>query len=137
MPEESAQQTPAAAAPGKSPPQAPMGVSSVTGPTPNKGYEAAAIQRLGGVVNQLAEILPLAGPTSELGNAIMDAIKKFSKHVPAGANTPASERNDLQRRMMQNQQQQAQMQQMMRPQGQGGGAQPAGGPPQLPSMRAA
>src|SRR5262252_6750646 len=135
MPEESA--TSPAATPGR-PQQAPMGVSSVTGPTPNKGYEAAAVQRLGSVINQLVEILPLAGPTDDLGGAIMDAIKKFSKHVPAGADSPASERNNVQGMMMQNQQQMAQAQQMGRPQQPpgGGGAQPPGGPPQLPTMRA-
>lgn len=114
-----------------------MGVSSVTGPTPNKGYEAAAVQRLGSVVNQLAEMLPLVGPTSELGNIILDTIKKFSKHVPTGANNAASERSNLQRMMMQNEQQRAQAQQMQRPQQPPGGGMPPGGPPQLPTMRAA
>jgi hypothetical protein len=103
-----------------------MGVSSVTGPTPNKGYEAAAIQRLGSMVNQLTEMLPMVGATSELGTLIMDTIKKFAKHVPPGASSPASERNNIQRMGMQNAQN-MQLMQQMKP-----GAQPQqgqGGPP--------
>jgi hypothetical protein len=117
------------AAGGDSPQQAPMGVSSVTGPTPNKGLEAAVIQRLGGMINALTEMLPMVGATSEMGNMIMDTIKKFSKHVPPGASSPASERNNLQQQMMKNQQN-MQMQQQMKPGGQPSqGAQPPGGPP--------
>lgn len=122
------------AAGGDSPQQAPMGVSSVTGPTPNKGFEAAVIQRLGGMINTLTELLPMVGATSEMGNMIMDTIKKFSKHVPPGASSPASERNNLQQQMMRNQQNMA-MEQQMR----GGGQQQPQGQPQggAPMQRAA
>lgn len=104
-----------------------MGVSSVTGPTPNKGYEAQVIQRLGSMVNQLTEMLPLVGATSEMGTMIMDTIKKFAKHVPPGASTPASERNNIQQMGMKNAQN-MQMMQQMQPGAPPQGAQP-GGPP--------
>jgi len=133
MPEESEQISPAAA-PGR-PQQAPMGVSSVTGPTPNRGYEAAALQQLGSILQRLTQIQPMVGVTSDIGKVVHKMIGDLAKIVPDGINNPASERNQLQQAMMQNQQQMAQAQQMGRPQA-GGGAQP-GGPPQLPTMRAA
>jgi len=131
MPEASPQ-----AAGGGSPQQAPMGVSSVTGPTPNKGLEAAVIQRLGGVINQLTEMLPMVGATSELGTVIMKALTSFAKHVQPGQSNPASEKNNLQRMMQQNQQN-MQMSQQMRPPQPGGGQPQPGGPPQMPQQAAA
>ena len=114
---------------GDSPQQAPMGVSSVTGPTPNKGYEAQVIQRLGSMVNQLTEMLPLVGATSEMGTMIMDTIKKFAKHVPPGASSPASERNNIQQMGMKNAQNMQMMQQMRPGASPQGGQQPGGPPP--------
>jgi hypothetical protein len=111
-----------------------MGVASATGPTPNKGYEVQAIQRLGSVVNQLTEMLPLVGATSDMGTAIMKAISSLAKHVPTGANNPAAERNNLQRMQMQNAQNMQMAQQMRPPQP---GAQPPGGPPGAQMMRPA
>jgi len=108
-----------------------MGVSSATGPTPNKGYEAAVVQRLGNVVNQLTEMIPMVGATSELGQALMKGIQIFAKHVPPGASNPSAERNNLQRMMMQNSQN-MQMGQQMRPQAPPQGGQPPGGPPMMP-----
>lgn len=96
-----------------------MGVSSATGPTPNKGYEAAAQQRLGMVIKILGELIPLAGATSDIGNAAMDAIKKLSKFAPPGSTSPAGERNQIESMMLKNTQNQ-QMQQQMRPMAQGG-----------------
>ena len=112
-----------------------MGVSSATGPTPNRGYEAAAKQRLGVVIRQLEQLVPLAGATSDLGKSILKALNDLAKHILPGEVTPAAERNTLESAMMQNQQNSA-MQQQLRQQPPGGGAQgaPGGarpaGPPQ-------
>src|ERR1022692_4305727 len=79
-------------APGQPPAkQAPFGSSPATGPTPNRGYEAPQAQKLGVVLKQLGEMIPLAGATSEMGMAIMDMIKKGSKFgfAPAGPLFPA------------------------------------------------
>jgi len=65
---------PAAAPQGAQPQQAPFGSSPATGPTPNKGYEAAAMQRVGVLVKQMTEILPQVGATSDLGQALMKSI---------------------------------------------------------------
>ena len=79
--------------------QAPFGVSPASGPTPNRGYEAAAQQKLGGVVQQLTLVLPLVGATSDLGQAVMKAINSLAKFVPPGAVTPAGERNNIEEMM--------------------------------------
>jgi len=114
-----------------------MGVSSVSGPAPNKGYEAAVIQRMGGMINQMQEMIPMVGATSELGLILMDTLKKFAKHVPPGAASPASEKNDLQRRMMQNAQNSQMVNQMRGGMGQQQPPQGQGGPPQMAPRPAA
>lgn len=117
------------------PQQAPFGSSPATGPSPNKGYEAAALQRLGLVVKQLQDLVPLAGVGTDIGKAVLDALKSLSKHVPPGSVTPAGEKNQLESQMMKNAQGNQQMaalrQQML--QGQGGGGQPGmQAPPNVP-----
>lgn len=109
-----------------------MGVSPATGPTPNKGYEAAALQRIGLLVKQMTDILPLAGATSDIGKTLMDCMTKLAKHVPSGSNTQASERNAIDQMAMKNAQA-SQTNQALQKQAMGGGqggAPPApGGPP--------
>jgi hypothetical protein len=112
-----------------------MGVSPATGPTPNKGYEAAALQRIGLVIKQLTEILPLAGATSDLGKTILKSLDSLAKHVPSGANTQASERNAIDQMAMKNAQSQQTNQALMKPQG-GGGQLPQPGGAQMPGMAA-
>lgn len=114
--------------PGSGPQTPPMGTSPATGPTPNRGYEAAAVQRLGIVVKQLTDLLPLVGGTSELGQEIMKTIQKLAKHVQPGAVSPAGEKNQLQQALMQNEKNRSMMQQM------GGGkpGMPPGAPPGPP-----
>jgi hypothetical protein len=104
-----------------------MGSSPATGPTPNKGYEAAAMQRVGVLVKQMTEILPMVGATSDLGQALMKSITALAKHVPPGTTSNAAEKNSIEKMAIQNQQNGA-MQQQMRQPGQGG-AQP---PPAMP-----
>lgn len=113
------------APPAQSPP---MGVSSVTQPTPNKGYEAAGLQRLGLVVKQLGDLIPMLGVTSEPGMAVLEALRKLTKFVPSGSVNPAQERNQLESQMAQNTRNNQQMQALRQQQAQGGqGAQ--GAPP--------
>ena len=115
-------------------PQAPFGQSPATGPTPNKGFEAAAAQRLGMVIKQLEEIIGTAGATSEIGQAALKMLNIGVKMVPPGAVTPASAKNNIEQMAMKNTQQAQQMAQL-KAQSQGGqpGAQPgAAAPPQMP-----
>jgi hypothetical protein len=114
------------------PQQPPFGSSSATGPTPNKGYEAAAAQRVGVIVKQMTEILPMVGATSELGQALMKAMTSLAKHVPPGSTSNAAEKNSIEKMAMQNQQNGA-IQQQMKP-GQPGAAPPPSMPqaPQMP-----
>lgn len=95
------------------------------GPTPNRGHEAAGLQALGLVVQKLGEIVPLVGAGSDVGQVVLDALKKLSKFVPPGSVTPANQRNQLEKMAQQQGQTNQQMQalQQMRQQGQGG-AQP-------------
>lgn len=121
---------PAAAAPQPGPP---MGASPVSAPSPNRGYEAAAAQRLGLVIKQLTDLLPLAGATSEIGKDILKALSTLGKHVPSGSVSPAAEKSNIERMSMQNTQQNAQMQALKQ---QGAGA-AQGAPPAAAAQRAA
>jgi len=111
-------------------PQPPFGSSPATGPTPNKGYEAAAAQRLGLVVKQLEQLIPLAGAASDIGKACLEALNKLVKYVPAGSVSPAGEKNNIDQMAMRNAQQNQQMQALKAQQAQGG-QQPAQQPPQM------
>jgi hypothetical protein len=102
-------QTAPAAAP-QQPSQPPFGNSPATAPTPNKGYEAAAAQRLGLVIKQLEALVPLAGAASPIGKACLEALNKLVKFVPAGSVTPAAAKNNINQMAMQNAQQNQQMQ---------------------------
>jgi hypothetical protein len=100
------------------------------GATPNRGYEAAGMQKLGVVVKQLEALLPELGATSEAGQAVLKALNSLVKYVPAGSVTPAAQKNSIeaqQRNMAQNNQQMAALKQRMA-QGAGGagGGQPQG-----------
>ena len=75
--------TPAPAAPGgqPQPPQPPFGATPATGATPNKGYEAAGLQKLGVVVKQLEGLLPEVGAVSSMvapAGLLMYLTKLFS-----------------------------------------------------------
>ena len=97
-------------APGATPQGAPFGQSPVTGPSPNKGFEAAALKRVGLVIKQLNEMFGMAGASSDLGKDILKAMSLLSKHVPSGSVSPADEKASLERQMMANTQNNQQMQ---------------------------
>ena len=122
------------ATPGAAPQQqqAPFGASPATGPTPNKGFEAAAAQRLGLVVKQLEELIPMAGAASEVGKACLEALTKLVKLVPAGSSNPAAQKNNIEQMAMKNAQQNQQMQALKQQRQQGAGGEGGGKPPQMP-----
>lgn len=97
------------AVPGSQQTSAPFGASGATGPTPNRGYEAAGLQRLGSVVKQMEELIPLLGSSSEPGQAVLKALNALVKYVPAGSVTPAAERNNIQQMAARNAQQDQQL----------------------------
>jgi hypothetical protein len=84
------------------PKSAPFGASPASGPTPNQGYEAQALQQLGVVVKQLEQLVPMVGASSELGAAVLKMLPQLAKFTPPGAVTPAGERNVLEGAMLQN-----------------------------------
>jgi hypothetical protein len=124
-----APQTPAAVPGSPNPQQAPFGTTPATGPTPNRGFEAAGLQRLGSVVKQLEELVPMVGAASEHGREVLKALNILVKLVPPGSVNPASQRANIEQMAMRNtkdnQQMQALQQQRMQPQQ---GAQPGAQP---------
>ena len=109
--------------------QSPFGQSPATGPTPNKGFEAAAAQRLGMVIKQLEEIIGTAGATSEIGQAALKMLNIGVKMVPPGSVSPASAKNNIEQMAMKNAQNGQQMQALRAGPAAGAGGPPAGGPP--------
>ncbi len=105
-----------------------MGASSATGPTPNRGLEAAGMQKLAMIVKQMTELLPLLGAGSEPGQAVLKCLSSLSKHVQPGSVSPVAEQNHLQEAMMNNIRNAAMMKQMQAAGMQGGGG-PPGAPP--------
>lgn len=116
-------QAPAAVPGHPQPNQPPFGTTPATGPTPNRGYEAAGLQRLGLVVKQLEEILPMVGAGSDIGKEVLKALNGLVKLVPAGSVSPAAQKNNLEQMALKNaqgnQQMQAIRQQMMQAQQKG------------------
>ena len=107
--------------------QPPFGASPATGPVPNKGYEAAALQRLGLMTKQLTDLLSMAGASSEVGRDILKVLSILTKHVPAGSVSPAAEKNNIERMAMQNAQNNQQMSALK-------AQAPAGQPPAAPAQ---
>lgn len=107
-----------------------MGSSPATGPTPNQGYEAEALQQLGVAIKQLEGMVPKLGATSDAGAAVLKALQQLAKFVPPGAVTPAGERNALEKTMLNNQRNSMLLQQIRAAQAQqaAGGAPPGGAP---------
>jgi hypothetical protein len=118
--------------PGGSPP---FGAQGAPTPSPNRGYEAAGLQRLGNILVELNQIETLLGPGSEPGKAVAKAISQLSKYVPPGSVTPSSQNQMAQRMMQSSQQNNAQMQALQRMQQQGAGGAPGGAPGGQPQMR--
>ena len=92
------------------PQQPPFGQSAAAQPTPNRGYEAAGLQRLGLVIQQLQEILPQLGANSDPGQAVLKALSGLAKFVPPGSVMPAAQRQQLERMAQAQQQGNQQMQ---------------------------
>lgn len=93
-------------------------------PTANKGMEAGAMQKLALAVKLLGDAFVQAGATSELGQGIMKHLSGLAKLVPAGASSPAGERNGIENMAMKNAQQNQMMQQMRQQKMQAGQQQP-------------
>lgn len=116
---------------GAQPGQPPFGSSPATGPTQNKGQEAAAVKILAVATDGLMLAAQMVGPTSESGRGILEAIQKLAKLVPPGSVTPQDKMKVMQQLAMAAQKG-AQQMSSMRP----GGAPPAGAPPGHPPAAA-
>lgn len=101
---------PAPAANPNQPQQPPFGQAATPQPTPNRGYEAAGLQRLGLVVQELQKLIPLVNAGSDVGQAVLKAVTSLSKFVPPGSVTPAAQNQQIERMAQGNQQSNQQMQ---------------------------
>lgn len=108
-----------------------FGNTPVTGATANRGFEAAALQKVGLIVGELARVLADVGATTEIGKTIASVLPKLSKLVPSGATSPAGARNQLQEMMTKNQQRNAQFQQFRQ-----NSQKPPAASPSMPQMPA-
>jgi hypothetical protein len=106
-----------------------MGHTPATASTPNKGYEAAGMQKLGVILKQMEGTLSELGASSDAGKVLLDCMSKIAKFVPAGSVTPAAQKNSIEAQQRQHAQQNQQMQAIkaMQAQGGGGGGQPQPG----------
>lgn len=95
------------------------------GSTPNKGFEAAGLQKLGVLVKELESLVPMFGVSSEIGKAVFDALGKLAKHIPTGSVSPASNRNVVQDMLLKAQQNGAMQKQLDGQRAQGGAPAPA------------
>lgn len=119
--------SPTTAAPQQPQQQPPLGASPASQATPNRGYEAAAAQRLGVLAKPLMEILQLSGVASDIGKTVLKMLDMIAKISPPGSVTPAAEKNNIEQMAMRNAQQQGMMKQMQGAQG-GGAPKPPGMP---------
>lgn len=110
------------------PGQSPPGSSPATTPVPNRGQEAAALATLSVVVNALLKLAPQLGASSDVGQAVLDSIKKLGKYVPPGSTSPGVQNNAMMQMQREHQQSQP-MAAMAAARGQQPGAQQAP-PPQ-------
>lgn len=82
------------------------------GSSPNRGFEAAGLQKLGVLIKEMESLVPMFGATSEVGKAVIDSLRSLAKHIPTGAVSPASQRTTIQDMAMRAQQN-GQMQQRL------------------------
>ena len=121
---------------GQAPGQPPFGSSPATGPTQNKGQEAAAVKILAVATDGLMLAVQMVGPTSEAGRGILEAIQKLAKLVPPGSVSAQDKMKVMQQLTMAAQKQGQQMSQMRpggAPPGQPQPGQPPAAPHQMPA----
>lgn len=108
-----------------------MGATSMTGPTPNRGHEAAALQRLGALTTGLVEVVQMAGAMSDTGKEVLKALNILTKLVPSGSVTPAAQKNNISQMAEANTKNNQQMQMLRQMMQQKQGASGAGQQPQV------
>ena len=91
--------------------------------------------KLGLIVRQLEQLVPLLGVGTEAGQAVVKALTNLSKHVQPGAVSPGAEQSGLQQLMMKLKQNGPMLAQMQNKQGGGGSAPPP--TPETPPAAAA
>lgn len=104
------------------------GTSPLTQPVANRGTQAAALARMGNLVQLMKLASAALPPGSPMSNDFTKAISLIEKHIPEGEQSSGLLKADLQK--LQGQQRQQQMQAMQMRQ-HGAPPQPASPPPQM------
>ena len=79
-----------------------MGSSPATSPSPNVGAEMKGMQSVALILDAATQALASVGAASEMGQLLLDFIKKGSKLVQPGAVSPADKKNQLDSMQRQN-----------------------------------
>jgi hypothetical protein len=111
-----------------------FGNTPVTSATPNRGFEAAALQKVGLLAHEMSRLLTDVGPTSEVGRVLAKILPQLLKLVPPGSVSPAGEKNQLQQMMLGSQQRNQQMAALKQQLAQQGMPKPPQGKPGMPGM---
>lgn len=101
--------------PAARPGQPPIGTSPATQPTQNAGMQAAAMQKVGVIIDAMGQAIAEAGAASEVGQALADCIKKLGKYAQPGAVSPAAKNNVIEQLRMRQAQAGPQIQAAMMP----------------------
>lgn len=107
----------------------PTGLSPMAQPSPNLGTEAVGISKVRQAISILQEAFGDTDPTSDLGQDILDTIKKLSRSAPPMQGAPGIGREALLNLVAQARQS-APLQAVMRSMAQGGA--PGGAPGMMP-----
>jgi hypothetical protein len=106
-------------------------------PTPNRGNDAAATAMVRNAMDMLSKALAALGPAgaaSEVGKAVLDALKPLSKiaSLAPGAVTPGAQQASQQQFMMEQRQSSPLLAQLAAMRGGQGGGHPGAGASPLP-----
>lgn len=74
-------------------------------PAANRGAQASALVHVQWAVRLLEQALPVVGAGSEMGQDLMDVLKKLSKHVPAQGSSSGLMQNGMRQFLLQQRQQ--------------------------------
>lgn len=97
------------------PPQAPQqqaqaGTSSpASQPSPNSGFAAAGLARIGLMLKIAEETLPMLGSGTDAGRDLLKAISLLAKHIPPGSVSPGVQQTAMQNAMLRQRQMQPQI----------------------------
>ena len=70
--------------------------SPASQPSPNRGFAAAGLARIGLALNILEQSLPMVGSGTDAGRDMLKAMGLLSKHIPPGSVSPGVQQTAMQ-----------------------------------------